>query len=398
MNPGLQHLHPYPFEKLARLKAACHHPANKQHINLSIGEPKHDTPEFILKELEKHLSLAASYPTTRGSDELRDTIKQWLCRRFCLSENTIDSEKQILPVNGTREALFAFAQCVVTRTDNQCVIMPNPFYQIYEGAALLAGAEPVYMSCTDASGLQPNLDDISEADWRRCGLLYLCSPGNPTGAVIDSDRIRTLLELADKYDFIIAADECYSEIYFDESQSPKGLLQYAAEMGRDNYKRCIVFHSLSKRSNVPGIRSGFVAGDADLIESFFRYRTYHGCAMAGYTQQASIAAWSDEQHVIDNRTQYREKFDNVLSILDSSLDIKRPEAAFYLWPELPVDDVRFSRDLFEQQHVTVLPGSYLSRTINDKNPGNNRVRIALVASQQECNEAANRIVEQLSNY
>jgi len=398
MNPGLELLHPYPFEKLAALKQECSMPEGLSHINLSIGEPRHPTPDFILESLHDHLQLAACYPATRGVEELRESIKLWLCRRFSLPLDSISTEQHILPVNGTREALFAFAQCVLSAQENQSVILPNPFYQIYEGAALLAGAEPVYMSCTRENNFQPDLSEITTRDWERCKLLYLCTPGNPTGAVIEESLVRELFELADKHDFIIAADECYSEIYFDESSPPKGLLQYATEQGRADYKRCIVFHSLSKRSNVPGIRSGFVAGEAGLIREFLRYRTYHGCAMAGYTQQASIAAWNDEDHVIKNRTKYRDKFTTALAILKPVLDVEMPDAAFYLWPALPVDDECFARELFEQQHVTVLPGSYLSRTINNKNPGSFHVRIALVASQEQCDEAARRIAEQISYY
>jgi len=398
MNPGLDHLHPYPFEKLAALKAGIEPPADKQPIDLSIGEPKHATPAFILDTLRDNLPLAARYPVTRGAVELRTSIARWLCRRFSLASNSLDPDRHILPVNGSREALFAFAQCIVNPGDQSTVILPNPFYQIYEGAALLAGARPVYMSCTRDNHFQPDLAQIPESDWRQCKLLYLCTPGNPTGAVIDGARVRALFELSDKYGFVIAADECYSEIYFDEVRPPKGLLQYACEFGRGNYENCMVFHSLSKRSNVPGMRSGFVAGDPKLIAAFLRYRTYHGCAMAGYTQQASISAWNDEEHVKHNRALYRNKFNSALEILGAGLDVQMPDAAFYLWPTLPVDDETFTRDLFQQQGVTVLPGRYLSRTINGLNPGENHVRIALVASQHECEQALRRIADQLTHY
>ncbi len=398
MNPGLRHLQPYPFEKLARLKADAAVSTDRPHIDLSIGEPKHPTPAFVLEALREHLDLAARYPLTRGMDELRESIRQWLCRRFALPQDSLDPNRHILPVNGTREALFAFAQCVISAGDRQCVMMPNPFYQIYEGAALLAGAEPVYMKCTRDNDFQPDLSGVRDTDWKRCRLVYLCAPGNPTGAILRESLVKDLFELADRHDFIIAADECYSEIYFDESRPPKGLLQYAVENGRNAYERCMVFHSLSKRSSVPGIRSGFVAGDAELIREFLRYRTYHGCAMAGYTQRASIAAWNDEAHVIENRKMYRDKFEAALAILQPALAVEAPEAAFYLWPELPVDDTEFARDLFQQQNVTVLPGSYLSRTISGENPGERRVRIALVASRQECIEAAGRISDQISTY
>ena len=392
MNAGLNKLHPYPFEKLAQLKQNISSPDNKSPIDLSIGEPKHATPEFILDEIKKHLNKAAIYPTTRGSVELRQAITDWLIKRFHLSKNSLNADNHVLPVNGTREAIFAFAQCIIdNRTDNPVVISPNPFYQIYEGAALLAGAEPVYVNCQESNNFSPDFESVSTETWNRCQLLYLCSPGNPTGAVIDQATIEKLLVLADKHDFIIAADECYSEIYFEEVSPPLGLLQAAANLGRDDYKRCIVFHSLSKRSNVPGLRSGFIAGDQKLIQSFLRYRTYHGCAMPLYTQAASILAWQDESHVIKNRALYLEKFDTVLKILQPVMNVHQPEASFYLWPEVPIADTDFARDLYKTHNITVLPGSFLSRQVNDINPGENRLRIALVAPNEECTEAAERI-------
>jgi N-succinyldiaminopimelate aminotransferase len=297
-----------------------------------------------------------------------------------------------LPVNGTREALFAFAQCVIDRNrDAAKVVMPNPFYQIYEGAAILAGAEPVYLPCTEASGYNPDYSRVPALVWEDCQLLYLCTPGNPTGGVADIAQLKQVLELAEKYDFIVASDECYSELYFDEDAPPAGLLQAAAEMGNTAYKRCVVFHSLSKRSNAPGMRSGFVAGDAEILKQFLLYRTYHGCAMSLPIQQASIAAWSDEKHVEENRVQYRQKFDAVLEILPPVLNVSRPTASFYLWPETPMDDEIFTKEIYQQQHINVVPGSYLSRTVDGFNPGKNRVRLALVASVDECTQAAHRI-------
>ncbi len=389
MNNDLAKLQPYPFEKLAQLKAGVQPNRSLEHIALSIGEPKHPTPNFITEEVLSHLHGLSVYPLTKGSERLRESIANWLSNRFQLSN--IDPTTQVLPCNGTREALFAFAQAVVERGSNPLVMMPNPFYQIYEGAALLAGAEPRFLACNAANGFLPDFDAVSAADWQRCQLLFLCSPANPTGAVTGIETLQKLINLAEKYDFVIASDECYSEIYFDEEQPPVGLLQAASLMGNGDFSRCMVFHSLSKRSNAPGLRSGFVAGDASLIEPFFRYRTYHGCAMPTQTQAASIRAWSDESHVEENRTLYRQKFSAVLDILKDTLDIQLPDAGFYLWPKTPIGDTEFSRNLFEQQNVTVVPGSYLSREIDGYNPGSWRIRMALVAPLDECIDAAQRI-------
>jgi len=391
MNANLAKLQPYPFEKLAALKAGVSPPAGLAPIALSIGEPKHPTPQFITEELIAHLHGLSSYPLTRGGLQLRQAAAQWLTRRFGLPEASLDPERQLLPVSGTREALFAFAQALIDPAERALVLMPNPFYQIYEGAALLAGAEPRFLACTAKTGFLPDFDAVPPATWDRCRLLYLCSPGNPTGAVIGLETLSHLLELAEKHDFVIASDECYSEIYFDESAPPMGLLQAAAAMGNTDYRRCLVFHSLSKRSNAPGLRSGFVAGDARMIDALYRYRTYHGCAMPLHTQAASAAAWSDEAHVRANRDLYREKLDAVLSELGGALRVERPAAGFYLWPETPIPDEAFSRQLFEQENVTVLPGSYLSRDADGVNPGAGRVRMALVAPVDECIEAARRI-------
>ena len=391
MNPDLDRLQPYPFERLARLKADVMPPSDRDHIALSIGEPRQPTPALITDEVISHLHGLSSYPTTRGTPALRESVAAWLCTRFRLAAGSIDPERHILPVNGTREALFAFAQAMLDGSKTPRVLMPNPFYQIYEGAALLAGGQPWYVPCDTDSEFLPDFDTVPAEVWEQTQLVYLCSPGNPTGAVMDNAALQRLLERADHYDFILAADECYSEIYADESRPPAGLLQAAAAAGRTDYRRCMVFHSLSKRSNAPGLRSGFVAGDADLIERFFLYRTYHGCAMPLPTQAASIRAWADEAHVRANRDSYREKFAAVLDILPPSLNAVRPQGGFYLWPETPIDDEQFARDLYAQQNVTVLPGSYLSREANGANPGHKRVRMALVAPLDECIDAARRI-------
>jgi N-succinyldiaminopimelate aminotransferase len=393
MNPDLTHLQAYPFEKLAALLRGATPPAARPHVNLSIGEPKHPTPSFITEALIEHLHGLSNYPTTKGLPLLREAIAAWLTRRFALPQNSIDAERHILPVNGTREALFAFAQCIIDRRSQALMVMPNPFYQIYEGAALLAGAEPYFLNNTAAHGFVPDYDAVPADVWQRCQLLYLCSPDNPTGTVTDSATLQKLIALADRHDFIIAADECYSEIYFDEATPPGGLLSAAAAMGRTDFARCVVFHSLSKRSNVPGLRSGFVAGDADILKQFLLYRTYHGCAMPPATQYASAAAWRDERHVRDNRALYREKFAVVLAILSPVLDVQQPTAGFYLWPRTPIADTEFARRLFAEQNVTVLPGSYLSRTAHGANPGEGRVRMALVPPLEDCVAAAQRIRE-----
>ena len=392
MNPNLAHLHPYPFQRLRELFAGARPPAEIEPISLSIGEPRHPTPPFITEAVISHLHGLSNYPLTQGSAELRETIANWLQRRFRLGDGGVDPQTQVLPVNGTREALFAFAQAVVDNSRSApAVLMPNPFYQIYEGAALLAGAEPVYLNTLEQNGFMPDLDTVPESVWQRCQLLYLCSPGNPAGAVASQTDLEALLELADRHDFIIASDECYAEIYPRENQPPMGLLQACRLLGRDDYRRCVVFHSLSKRSNAPGLRSGFVAGDATIMERFLLYRTYHGCAMSAYAQAASIAAWSDEQHVFQNRELYRQKFADVRAILQDTLNPAEPQGGFYLWPKVPGDDQQFARQLYQQQHLTVLPGSLLSRDANGCNPGSGRIRLALVAERDDCVLAAERI-------
>lgn len=394
MNPDLQKLQPYPFEKLTALKAQVSPNQNLRPIALSIGEPKHPAPSFVTECLIDNITRIENYPTTKGIPELREAIANWLTQRFGLSQ--ISSEQQIIPVNGTREALFAFTQAVVDRSKEGLVVSPNPFYQIYEGAAYLAGAEPHFLPCLEENGFNPDFDAVTDDIWEKCQLLFLCSPGNPTGAVLELETLTKLIALADKHDFIIASDECYSEIFVEGKPAPIGLLQACETLGRHDYSRCVVFHSLSKRSNLPGLRSGFVAGDATILQPFLLYRTYHGCAMPVHTQLASIAAWNDEEHVKENRQQYSLKFKAVLEILkhpsiQDKIEVEQTDASFYLWAKTSIDEEEFAQQLFAQQHVTVLPGSYLSRTIDGINPGKNRVRMALVASVEECIEAAERI-------
>ncbi|QGZ31906.1 succinyldiaminopimelate transaminase [Stutzerimonas stutzeri] len=391
MNDDLSLLQPYPFEKLRALLADAQPPAEKRPIALSIGEPKHPSPDFVAQALAANLDQLAVYPSTLGIAALRESIARWCERRFGVPAGCVDPARHVLPVNGTREALFAFTQAVVNRSADALVISPNPFYQIYEGATLLAGAVPHYLACTAENDFNPDFDAVSADTWRRTQILFLCSPGNPTGALVPLETLKRLIALADEHDFVIAADECYSELYFDEAHPPAGLLTACAALGRDDFKRCVVFHSLSKRSNLPGLRSGFVAGDADILKAFLLYRTYHGCAMPVQTQLASLAAWSDEAHVQANRQMYREKFDAVLAILAPVMDVQRPDGGFYLWPKTPTDDQQFTRDLFTREHVTVVPGSYLSREVEGFSPGSGRVRMALVAPLADCVEAAERI-------
>jgi N-succinyldiaminopimelate aminotransferase len=397
MNPDLKNLQPYPFEKLNALKASCRFedgkPEDKEHIALSIGEPKHEAPALVLKSIMDNLGEINRYPLTKGSLELRSAITGWLCRRFKLPADALDPEQHALPVTGTREALFSFAQCFIDREQDAIILMPNPFYQIYEGAAYLSGAEPVFYNTMKENNYLPDFTSIEESVWRRCQIIYICTPGNPTGSVISRQQLIELIDLSKKYDFIIASDECYSEIYFDEEQPPCGLLEAAYQCGNKDLKNCIVFHSLSKRSNLPGMRSGFVAGDAELIKTYLKYRTYHGCAMPPVHQIASITAWNDEQHVLQNRAAYVKKFDAVIAILSPVIQVSLPDAGFYLWLNTPVDDETFAKNLFEYQNVTVLPGSYLSREYGDTNPGRNHVRMALVAPLEECVTAAERIKE-----
>jgi len=393
MNPNLTLLHAYPFEKLAALKQDILPPVEKDPIAMSIGEPAHSTPHFIEEALAANIDGLGVYPSTKGLPELRATIALWLERRFRLPETAVNPETQVLPVSGSREALFSFAQAMVDAktAEKPVVVMPNPFYQIYEGAALLAGAEPYYLNTTAETGYLPDFSAVPEAIWRRCQLLYLCSPGNPTGAVMSAEDHKYALELAERYDFLIASDECYSELYDDEQNPPPGLLATAYSLGNTAFKRCLVFHSLSKRSNAPGLRSGFVAGDAEVLAQYFRYRTYQGCALPLPTQHASIRAWQDEQHVIENRRLYREKFTAFITLLSGTIAVEKPPASFYVWLKTPIDDTEFAKRLFQLENLTVLPGSYLSRAFNGVNPGRNHVRIALVAPLDECIKAVHRL-------
>jgi N-succinyldiaminopimelate aminotransferase len=391
VNGRLELLAAYPFERLARLKSGITPPASLPHIAMSIGEPKHAPPPFVIEALRRELAKLDSYPVTAGLPETRASIARWLGRRFKVP---VSPDTMVLPVNGTREALFSFVQAVVSdRTDSMkpVVAMPNPFYQIYEGAALLAGAEPVFLNTTAGNRFQPDLDAVPDDVWKRCELLFLCSPGNPTGAVLSLEYLRHALRLAEKHDFIVASDECYAELYRDEGYPPPSLLQAAQANGHDSFQRCMVFHSLSKRSSVPGLRSGFVAGDPALIKPYLLYRTYHGCAMPVPTQLASIAAWNDDAHAAANRALYREKYARVLPILAPVLDVVEPDGAFYLWPDVQRDDEIFTRDLYATQNLTILPGSYLARDTRAGNPGRQRVRISLVAPVEECVIAAQRI-------
>ena len=388
MNPDLDRLQPYPFQKLAALFAEVTPDPAHRAVNLHIGEPKHATPQFIKDALAAHLTGLSNYPTTAGSDALRNSIAGWLQRRYGIPAP--DAQTQVLPVNGSREALFAFAQTVIDRTRNDPVVVcPNPFYQIYEGAALLAGATPYFLNTLPQDNYALNLDQLPEATWRRTQLVYVCTPGNPNGHVMALAEWKTLFEMSDRYGFVIASDECYSEIYFDTP--PLGALQAAQQLGRSDYKNLVVFSSLSKRSNVPGLRSGFVAGDAHVLKKFALYRTYHGCAMNPAVQAASIAAWNDEAHVAENRRLYAEKFSRVAVILKPVLPLTLPDAGFYLWLRVPIADATFAQRLYRDYNVSVLPGSFLARTAHGVNPGENFIRIALVAELEETLEAAQQI-------
>lgn len=404
MNPLLARLQPYPFERLRRLFAdVAPNPALRP-ISLGIGEPRHATPDFLKKALAESLDTSLTgYPATAGEPAMRQACAGWVQRRYGV---TIDPATQVLPINGSREALFAFAQTVIDPTrEGATVVMPNPFYQIYEGAAFLGGAEPHYVASDPARNFATDWDSVPESVWARTQLLFVCSPGNPTGAVMPIEEWQRLFELSDRHGFVIASDECYSEIYFRD-EPPLGGLEAAHRLGRTGFERLMSFTSLSKRSNVPGLRSGFVAGDAALIKAFLLYRTYHGGAMSPAVQAASIAAWNDEDHVVDNRRQYREKFAQVTPLLSNALEVALPDAAFYLWAGVPASfdqaaaglsaDEAFARELLAQYNVTVLPGSYLARETAGFNPGAGRIRMALVAEPAECFEAANRIVEFVS--
>jgi N-succinyldiaminopimelate aminotransferase len=418
MNPDLNQLQPYPFQKLAKLFGEVTPNVAYKPISLHIGEPKHATPQFIRDALVAGLDGLANYPTTIGSDALRSAIANWLARRYAIPAP--DAKTQILPVNGSREALFAFAQAVIDRSRphptpdgttihstkpasgqvagylpegegvSPAVVCPNPFYQIYEGAAFLAGAAPYFLNTLPEDNYALNFAQLPEAVWQRTQLIFVCSPGNPNGRVMPLAEWKTLFEMSDRYGFVIASDECYSEIYFGEDK-PLGALQAAQQLGRGDYKNLVVFSSLSKRSNVPGLRSGFVAGDAKILEKFALYRTYHGCAMNPAIQAATIAAWNDEAHVAENRRLYAEKFEKTIAILTPVLPVSKPDASFYLWIRTPIADTAFAQQLYRDYNVSVLPGSFLGREARGVNPGANFIRLALVANLDETLEAARRI-------
>ena len=399
MNHNLQNLHPYPFAKMSNLLADSSPSDSYSEIKLGIGEPKHSPPAFVLDILQQNLDSLSYYPTTNGSFELRQTIAHWLEKRFFLRH--VDAHQQVLPVMGTREAIFSFVQAVVSttkQTPDPTIVMPNPFYQIYEGAAILANATPYFVPCTVEDDFKGDYRLVPVEVWARTQLLFICSPNNPTGSMMSLEDWEFILRLSDKYGFIIASDECYSELYFE--QPPVGLLQACTTFGRDDYKNCIVFHSLSKRSNLPGLRSGFVAGDATILKPYLQYRTYQGCAMPIPHQLASIAAWQDEKHVANNRALYKEKFGLWMDELGELLDLRMPEAGFYFWIKVPesfnYDDEAFVKALYEQANIHALAGRYLSREVNGKNPGKGYIRIALVASVEESREAITRLKRLLS--
>lgn len=389
MNPHLAQLQPYPFEKLRALFADAAPNPEFTPISLSIGEPKHPTPEFIKQTLAQNLGGLAVYPATAGRESLREAIAAWLMQRYALTN--IDPATQVLPVNGSREALFAIAQTLINRHHGATVICPNPFYQIYEGAALLAGAQPYYVNALPERDFVIDYGDVPNEVWKKTQLLYCCSPGNPTGNVMSLDEWRKLFELADRHQFTIVSDECYSELYFDESKPPLGGLQAAQQLGRDDFAHLLVFSSLSKRSNVPGMRSGFVAGNAELLKAFLLYRTYHGSAMNPSIQAASEAAWRDEAHVTENRRLYRKKLATAFEMMKAPLRTQMPEGGFYFWIRTPINDTEFARDFYAAYNVAVLPGSFLAREAHGLNPGAHFVRVALVAPFDECIEGIRRL-------
>ena len=388
MNPYLETLNQYPFERLNHLKNGLVTRSKEQHISLALGEPKHSPPNFLLENLTDNEIVKKglmSYPTTRGSEELRNAISLWLKFRFGAD---VSPDHQILPASGTREALFSFGQAILSGNSDSYVVLPNPFYQIYEGATLLRGALPYYVD----SNAVPEFDDVEESIWAKCELIYICSPGNPSGRAIPKEVLKNLIELSQKHKFVIAADECYSELYYNENHPPVGLLEVATEMGLHEFDNCVVFHSLSKRSNCPGLRSGFIAGDAKILSKYYDYRTYEGCAVPLHVQHVSAMAWSDENHVIQNRAAYREKFEVTKPILKRIFDVSTPDGGFYYWPEIETDDASFAKELFINENITVLPGQYLGRNFKGDNPGKNHIRIALVAEKEECVSAIERLV------
>lgn len=398
MNSRLELLKPYPFERLnILLKDANPDPAQNQ-IRWSIGEPKFPPPEFVLEMLASNLNSFGKYPTTKGILELREAISNWLVRRFSIKPDSLDPEKNILPVAGTREALFSISQVLVEAKNEPYVVSPNPFYQIYEGATYLSGANPHFINLKEENGFNPEFTEVPDSIWQKTSLAYICSPSNPTGSTMSMEEWSKLIELSQKFDFVICADECYSEIYKDESNPPVGLLEAAHRQGLKDFNNCLAFHSLSKRSNLPGLRSGFVAGDSSILKKYLLFRTYHGCTLAPPIQVASTAAWKDEDHVKANREGYRQNFEAVINILDpgGKQGLKQPDGAFYLWFKTPYNEEKFAYDLFNKEHLHVLPGSYLSREVDGINPGAMRVRMALVATKEECIEGAKRLKQILS--
>ncbi len=390
MNNYLTALQPYPFARLRTLFEGLEPNSQLRPINLGIGEPQHSAPEHVVQALQQHLNSVSNYPTVLGIPALREAIRDWACHRFHLP--ALDPNTQILPVNGTREALFSIAQVVCSPARESTVFAPNPFYQIYEGAAVMTGAKLVLLPCEPEFNHQPDYRGLSDTDWSQCDLLYICNPGNPAGGIIDRATLEYLIGKALQHNFVIISDECYSEIYPDETNPPPGLLEVCAATGNTDYTNCVVFHSLSKRSNLPGMRSGFVAGDQAILKPYLQYRTYHGCTMPIYHQHASIAAWRDEQHVIANRSLYRTKFEQVLQTLNDHYVLNHPEGGFYVWLPTPTDDEYFAQRLYQDFAITALPGTYLGRTVTGRNPGKGYLRMALVASVEDCLEAATRVV------
>ena len=391
MHPSLLKLKAYPFERLKDALADMSPPRNTTHLSFSIGEPKHRFPSLLKQVLNDSIHGFNYYPSIKGTEYFRQAAADWLITRYGLDSNAIDIDSNILPINGSREGLFAFTQFRIDPTKDPLIVTSNPFYQIYEGAAIIAGARIKFINSVAANNFSPDFSRISENEWRQCQILHLCSPNNPTGTVLSTEQITIAIELALKHDFTIVSDECYSEIYLDEDFPPPGLLEVCKKIGNDKFKNCIVFHSLSKRSNVPGLRSGIVTGDAELITQFLRFRTYHGSSMSPTVQMISEALWQDETHVLENRTHYRNKFSAVIEILKPIMSFPDPKASFYLWPKTPIDDIAMTRDLYSKQNLTVLPGQFMSRHSDGTNPGRNRLRLALVAPVAECREGANRI-------
>ncbi|NCF43320.1 MAG: succinyldiaminopimelate transaminase [Proteobacteria bacterium] len=399
-NTKLEHLQPYPFERLRELHKDCQHDGELAHIPLSLGEPKHAPPDFVVQALANAQALTTQlgiYPATKGNDDLRSAISQWLGGRFGIG---IDPATQVLPVYGTREALLSVAQALLSGQPGSLVGMPNPFYQIYEGAALLAGARPLYIANVEANDYRADFGAVTADQWQAVEMVYICSPGNPTGQIMTAADMQALIELAYEHDFIVVSDECYSELYYDDDNVPCSLLSVAEQVAKAHNKRpfagCLSFHSLSKRSNLPGLRSGFVAGDSELMQRYLSYRTYHGCAMSAHHQHASTLAWRDEAHVVANRNLYREKFAAVSQVLRPHYDLRQPEGGFYHWLRTPIDDRRFSQLLLQQQHVTVMPGTFLGRVSDDdaaSNPGQGHVRVAWVAGLDDCLIAAQRLAD-----